>query len=200
MVRHHLLWAQCNLGSLRAVHVPGRLNQGSDMLSQGSMSSGEWILFRRLILKLLLPNIFLQGTGHAGLGMAQGPPVCLSLGHSALLGHQMDQMLSSTGGSTLVKPVMVPRSDSAVIDSSLVNSAEQRPPLASEGLLVASPTQNVESIFVAPRQEPLQLPVKVANTIAEVRAQSTRCLYPIKTSLSSPTGVPFEMKTHPLVR
>ncbi len=40
MVRHHLLCAQCNLGSFRAVHIPGRLNQGTDMLSLGSMSPG----------------------------------------------------------------------------------------------------------------------------------------------------------------
>lgn len=99
-----------------------------------------------------------------------------------------------------MKPVVVPRSDSAVIDSSLVDSAEQRPPLASDGLLVASPTRDVESIFVAPQQEPLHFTVKVANTIVEVRVPSTRCLYPIKTSLSSPIGVQFEMKTHPLVR
>ncbi len=193
------------MGSVQPGLIEGSARSRQTKPGIGHAVPGQYV-FRRMdtlqksYLKTLIAQIFSPRNRTRWPRNGQGPPVCLSLGHSALLGHQMDQMLSSTGGSTLVKPVMVPRSDSAVIDSSLVNSAEQRPPLASEGLLVASPTQNVESIFVAPRQEPLQLPVKVANTIAEVRAQSTRCLYPIKTSLSSPTGVPFEMKTHPLVR
>ncbi len=42
---HRLLeWAQLNLHSLRATHVPGRLNQGADMLSWSNVPSEEWIL------------------------------------------------------------------------------------------------------------------------------------------------------------
>lgn len=44
-----LLWAQYNLHSLKAVHVPGRLNQGVDMLSQGSVSSEEWKLNPQIV-------------------------------------------------------------------------------------------------------------------------------------------------------
>ncbi len=37
-----LVWAQNNLRSLKATHVPGKLNQGSDMLSRNNVSSEEW--------------------------------------------------------------------------------------------------------------------------------------------------------------
>ncbi len=37
-----LLWAQSKLLSLWAVHVPGRLNQGVDMLSKDNVVLGEW--------------------------------------------------------------------------------------------------------------------------------------------------------------
>lgn len=39
-VRSLHIWAQCNLHSLKAVHMPGRLNQGADRLSQSGMSQG----------------------------------------------------------------------------------------------------------------------------------------------------------------
>lgn len=107
------------------MHVLGRLNQRADMLSWGSRSPGEWSLFRR---QLLLPSSFLKGTGCAGIRMTQGPPVCLSPSHSTPSGHKMDQgerMHSSTSGSTLVKPVVVAQTESALIDSSLVDSASE---------------------------------------------------------------------------
>ncbi|KAI2653724.1 hypothetical protein H4Q32_014052 [Labeo rohita] len=47
-----LEWAQLNLCSLRAAHVPGRLNQGADMLSQSNVPSGEWMLHPRTVQKI----------------------------------------------------------------------------------------------------------------------------------------------------
>lgn len=44
MVRCLLLWVQCNLLSLWAVHMPGRQNQGADMLSRDNVAQGEWRL------------------------------------------------------------------------------------------------------------------------------------------------------------
>lgn len=49
MARRLLLWAQCNLSSLRAVHLLGRLNKGADMLSRGSVSPGEWRLYPQVV-------------------------------------------------------------------------------------------------------------------------------------------------------
>ncbi len=37
-----LVWAQNNLRSLKLTHVPGKINQGADMLSRKNLSSEEW--------------------------------------------------------------------------------------------------------------------------------------------------------------
>ncbi len=39
-----LVWAQNNMRSLKAMHVPGKMNQGADMLSRNNVSSEEWML------------------------------------------------------------------------------------------------------------------------------------------------------------
>ncbi len=39
-----LVWAPKNLCSLKATHVPGKINQGADMLSRNNVSSEEWML------------------------------------------------------------------------------------------------------------------------------------------------------------
>ncbi|MGL5565095.1 MAG: DNA N-6-adenine-methyltransferase [Plesiomonas sp.] len=39
-----LIWAQHNLSSLRAYHIPGVLNLGPDILSRDKVSSAEWSL------------------------------------------------------------------------------------------------------------------------------------------------------------
>ncbi len=39
-----LVWAQNNLRSLKVTHVPGKMNQGADMLSRKNISSEEWTL------------------------------------------------------------------------------------------------------------------------------------------------------------
>lgn len=44
MARDLLLWAQTNLSSLRAAHIPGVQNVGADMLSRGNTPLGEWSL------------------------------------------------------------------------------------------------------------------------------------------------------------
>jgi hypothetical protein len=44
MAKHLFLWAQLNLRSLRAAHVPDILNQGADMLSRDYVPQEEWSL------------------------------------------------------------------------------------------------------------------------------------------------------------
>ncbi len=46
-----LEWAQLNLRSLRAAHLPGRLNQGADMLSRSNVPSEEWMLHPQVVQK-----------------------------------------------------------------------------------------------------------------------------------------------------
>ncbi len=42
-------WAQLNLRSLRAAHVPGKLNLGADMQSQSNVPSDEWTLYPQTV-------------------------------------------------------------------------------------------------------------------------------------------------------
>ncbi len=44
LVNNLLVWAQNNLRSLKATHVPGKMNQGADMWSRNNVSSEEWTL------------------------------------------------------------------------------------------------------------------------------------------------------------
>ncbi len=44
LARELLLWADRHLLSIRAVHVPRRLNYGTDLLSRGGVIHGEWRL------------------------------------------------------------------------------------------------------------------------------------------------------------
>ncbi len=89
-----LEWAQLNLRSLRAAHLPGRLNQGADMLSRSNVPSEEWMLIRRwfrrsgrplarqkwpfrLQRQLSLPQLIIRRTGMRGPRLAQPPPLCI---------------------------------------------------------------------------------------------------------------------------
>ncbi len=47
-----LEWAQLNLRSLRAAHLPGRLNQGADKLSRSNIPSEEWMLHPQMVQKI----------------------------------------------------------------------------------------------------------------------------------------------------
>ncbi len=49
LVERLLEWAQLNLRSLRAAHLPGRLNQGVDMLSRSNVPSEEWMLHPQMV-------------------------------------------------------------------------------------------------------------------------------------------------------
>ncbi len=52
LVEHLLVWAQLNLCLLRAAHVPGKLNQGADMLSRSKVPSEEWMLHLQTLQKI----------------------------------------------------------------------------------------------------------------------------------------------------
>ncbi len=44
LTKNLLVWAQTNLCSLKATHVPGKMSQGADMLTRNNVSSEEWTL------------------------------------------------------------------------------------------------------------------------------------------------------------
>ncbi|KAI2662472.1 Retrovirus-related Pol polyprotein from transposon 17.6 [Labeo rohita] len=47
-----LVWSQDKLLSLRAVHVPGHLNMGADILSRQGLRPGEWMLHPKVVKQI----------------------------------------------------------------------------------------------------------------------------------------------------
>ncbi|XP_016324529.1 uncharacterized protein LOC107674898 [Sinocyclocheilus anshuiensis] len=52
MAKSLLEWAHCHLRSLKAAHIPGKLNQGADMLSRSNVPSGEWMLHPQTVRRI----------------------------------------------------------------------------------------------------------------------------------------------------
>ncbi len=105
-----LEWAQLNLRSLRAAHLPGRLNQGADMLSRSNVPSEEWMLHPQTVQKIWktfgkaevdlfaskdsshCPTYYSKDRDRVGPRLAQPPPLCIppdrpvrEQGHKVLL-------------------------------------------------------------------------------------------------------------------
>ncbi len=49
LAEHLFRWAQLSLRSLRAAHVPGKLNVAADMLSRSNVPSGKWTLHPQMV-------------------------------------------------------------------------------------------------------------------------------------------------------
>ncbi|KAI2644938.1 ORF V: Enzymatic polyprotein [Labeo rohita] len=56
-----LVWSQDKLLSLRAVHVPGYLNVGADVLSRQGPRPGEWMLHPEVVLPGVLERVRRDG-------------------------------------------------------------------------------------------------------------------------------------------
>ncbi len=52
LAKNLLVWAQTNLRSLKAMHVPGKMNQGADMFSRNNVSSEERILHLLVVQRI----------------------------------------------------------------------------------------------------------------------------------------------------
>ncbi|KAL0151578.1 hypothetical protein M9458_053095 [Cirrhinus mrigala] len=189
LVKDLLEWAQCNLASLKAVHVPGKLNQGADMLSRSNVPSGE--KFGRSLARqrqLSLPNIFFERERCVGPRLAQPPPVCFSPDVFDSSNTQTSQGTTSQappGGPALEDSAMVPGAMSAALRSPLADPLETRPSLSGERGHLASPAQSMGLTPVVFEREPENLSEGVLNTISQARAPSTRRLYAFKWSVFS---------------
>ncbi|KAL0173136.1 hypothetical protein M9458_033447, partial [Cirrhinus mrigala] len=189
LVKGLLEWAQLNLASLRAVHVPGRLNQGADLLSRSNVPSGEKSgrsLARQR--QLSLPNILFEGQRCVGPRLAQPPPVCFSPDILDSSGTQASQGTTSQappGGPSLEDPAVVFRTVPAALCSPLADPPEAGPPLSGERDHMAPPAQSVGLTPLVLGRESENLPEGVLNTISQARAPSTRRLYALKWSVFS---------------
>ncbi len=107
LVERLLEWAQLNLRSLKAAHVPGKLNQGANMFSRSKVPSEEWMLHPQMVQKIWeifgrggsrplrlkrefsLPNLLFQG--RVGPRLAQPPSLSFSPDRSEPVGNQANQ-------------------------------------------------------------------------------------------------------------
>ncbi len=122
MTRRLLLWARRELLSLRAVHVPGRLNQGADMLSRDNVAPGKWRLHPQTVQIIWSDfskaEVDLFASEDNYWQLAQRPSVCLPSDRPATPGYQVSQgneVLSPPRGPSLEEPRMVPGDDAAAI-------------------------------------------------------------------------------------
>ncbi len=197
-----LEWAQLNLRSLRAAHLPGRLNQGADMLSRSNVPSEEWMLHPQVVQKIWKTfgkaevdlftskdnsHLLFEGQGRVGPRLAQPPPLCIPPDRPASTGRQAYQGTGSQGpqGPLVEQPTLVVRADSATDSSPLAHAPETGSPLSDERNNMAPSTRAVGSLHLAAQREPTGLPERVLNTISEARAPSTRRLYALKWSVFS---------------
>ncbi len=207
-----LMWAQTNLHSLKAAHVPGKMNQGLDMLSRNNFSSEEWMLHPLAVQKIWevfdrawvdlfaskdkshCPNFFtksLDVLAHEWPSLPLYPS-----NHSATAGTQASQETTVFRKVRKVRKVYSNSPPSGGTSrmcqcySSCSKqphgwSLETGPPLSSERHAMTSTARVMGPACVAALREPFILPERVLNTMAEARAPSTRRLYALKWSIFS---------------
>ncbi len=205
LVNNLLVWAQNNLRSLKATHVPGKINQGADILSRNNVSSEEWTLhplvvqriweyFGRARVDLFASEdnshypIFFTNSTDALAHEWPSLPLYAFPSRSATAGTQASQgtmAQADFNSHPLEEPTVSVRVIQGAESSPVADPLETGPPLSSERQDMASTALVLGPVFVAAQREPFILPERVLNTMAEARAPSTRRLYALKWSTFS---------------
>ncbi|KAL0153790.1 hypothetical protein M9458_050906, partial [Cirrhinus mrigala] len=208
-----LVWSQGKLLSLRAVHVPGHLNMGADVLSRQGPRPGEWMLHPEVVKQIwrvfrpgsggplrysgecaMSPLVLSDSSSSAGAGchgtdVAEASSVRISPDRSAP--GSSGEGAPGRGPSSFSSPVLA--GPSMVLGPgfpprrlSMGDSRQEGPPLAS-GRHHPSPSPGVvEVVGVASEGAHLVasgLSTEVVETILQSRAPSTRKLYTLKWKL-----------------
>ncbi|CAM4558259.1 unnamed protein product [Leuciscus chuanchicus] len=176
LAKRLLIWAQHNLRSLRAVHVPGLQNVGPDRLSRNKIPLGEWSLHPQTVRllwerfgraevdlfasreKRSLPRVLFQERQRAVLDVAALPAIRFP-------------------------PRLPPATASRL--RSMASAIEERSPLAGQELDLAPTPGAVVPSCVGAQRISVDLAEGVINTITQARAPSTRRLYASKWSVFS---------------
>ncbi|KAL0165985.1 hypothetical protein M9458_037829, partial [Cirrhinus mrigala] len=187
LVKDLLEWAQLNLASLRAVHVPGRLNQGADLLSRRNVPSGEWTLHPQMVQKVWEVFGKAETTLIAQYTFRRTEMRWPTIGPTSSC-TQVSQGTTSQappGGPSLEDPAVVFRTVPAALCSPLADPPEAGSPLSGERDHMALPAQSVGLTPLVFGRESENFPEGVLNTISQARAPSTRRLYALKWSVFS---------------
>ncbi|KAL0195548.1 hypothetical protein M9458_009120, partial [Cirrhinus mrigala] len=198
-----LVWSQDKLLSLRAVHIPGHLNVGTDILSRQGPRPGEWMLHPEVVKQIW--RIF--GSAQVDLFATRENAQCplwFSLVHPAPLG--LDAMAQTWPRLRLyafppiallpgvlervrrdgVSLLMVLGPDISPRRLSMGDSRQEGSPLTGGGYHLAPPPGAMEAVGVASEGAQLiasGLSTEVVETILQSRAPSTRKLYALKWKL-----------------
>ncbi|KAI2664367.1 enzymatic polyprotein [Labeo rohita] len=199
-----LVWSQDKLLSLRAVHVPGNLNMGADILSRQGQRAGEWMLHPEVVKQIWR----VLGQAQVDLFATQENAQCphwFSLTHPAPLAEassvRFSPDCSAPGSSGEGAPGRGPSSSSSPVLAvssmvrgpnfpprrlSLGDSRQERSPLTSGRQHPPPSPGAVEVMGVAPEGAHLVasgLSTEVVETILQSRAPSMRKLYALKWKL-----------------
>ncbi len=191
-----LVWSQDKLLSLRAVHIPGYLNMGADILSR--QVKQIWRVFGQAQVDLFAT----RQTSHCPLWFSLTHPAPLGLDAMVQLGRGFNCTLSpdhSAPGSSregapgrgpsvastpvLAGPSMVLGPDFSPRQLSMGDSHQEGSPLTGGGHDPSPPPRVVEAVGVAPERAQLiasGISTEVVETILQSRAPSTRKLYALK--------------------
>ncbi len=185
-----LVWAQNNLRSLKATHVPGKMNHGADMLSRNNVSSGEWTLHPLCVQKIW------EVCGRARVHLFASEdnshcPIFFTKSTDALAHEWPSLLLYAFPPFALLpqvlrrvreqwhKLILIARS------SPVADPLEMGPSLSSKWYDMAFTARVMGPACVAAQREPFGLPERVLNAMAEARALSTQRLYALKWSVFS---------------
>ncbi len=197
-----LVWAQNNLRSLKMTHVPGKMNQGADILSRNNVSSEEW-KFHPLSVKRIC-EIFRRAQVDLFASKDNSHCPIFSTWSTDALAHELPSLplyafspearapsCSTTTGTQeqrhklilIAPPLKEPTMGVGVIPaagSSLVADPLDPLALSSERHDMAYMVRVMSPACVASQRVSFVLPEHVLNTMAEARAPSSRCLYTLK--------------------
>ncbi len=193
-----LVWAQNNLRSLKATHVPGKMNQGADMLSRNNVSSKEWTLHWLTVQKI--SEIF--GKAQVDLFASKDNSHCpiFFTRCTDALAHEWPSLLLYDFPPIALLPQVLRRVRERWHKLLLIAPLWRNQPWVSElfQLLTAAPwsiplrqdlLSQVNGTIWHPRPELWALHVwpldGSLSAMAEARASSTRRLYALKWSIFS---------------
>ncbi len=212
LARHLLLWSHMQFKSLRAVHIPEKLNRAADALSRQLTLPGEWRLHPETIR--LIWNRFGEAQvdlfaspesshGQLYFSLTEGPLGTYALAHSwpralrkyvfppvSLLAQTLCKLREDEEQVLLFAPHwptpdLVSQTHFPRESTSLAHSSEEGPPLSGARHHMAPAPRSMEPPCVAPGRDAADLsglPPAVVETIIQARAPSTRQTYVLKCS------------------
>ncbi len=190
LARHLLLWSHTQFKTLRADHIPGKLNRAADALSRQFIFPGEWRLHPETI------QLIWSRFGEAQVDLFASPEssycltqVCVSPSEPTrtdTVQAQGGRGAGPAGRALLAHPDLVSRTHFPRDSTSLAHSFEEGPPLSGARHHMAPASRSMEPPCVAPGRDAADLsglPLAVVEIIIQARAPSTRQTYALKWSL-----------------